>query len=405
MPENKSENRRQNLIIFLCWLVYTAAYLARYSYNSNITLIMDDYNVSHAAAGLVTTFFFFAYGAGQIINGCFCGRYPKKQLIPIVFVISGVLNFAIYLGVDFALFKYMWLINGFAESTLWCSLILVLSQNLDDAHLSKAIIIMSSSSSIGTFIIYGLSSLFASSGHYRLTFLTSAIVLCIVAVVWLKFFRPVNAATPAKAEEKSSLDKRAKIPRSVIIIIAVLAVFAVVSSFTRDGLQTWVPSILKETYNLPDSFSLLLITVLNLLGIVGTLCASLLHKFIKNFIALTTVFFIVMTISIGLILATLNVSLWPVLLCFGIIILATFANTSVITSMAPLYLRNKINSGMIAGILDGFCYLGSTISSYGLGIVADGRGWNFVFVLFLVILTAVCVFGSVTYALTRKQIR
>ena len=62
-------NRAQNLIIILCWAVYTFAYFGRYGYNSNITPIMADYGITKADAGLVSTFFFFAYGIGQVVNG------------------------------------------------------------------------------------------------------------------------------------------------------------------------------------------------------------------------------------------------------------------------------------------------------------------------------------------------
>ena len=34
---------------------------------------------------------------------------------------------------------------------------------------------------------------------------------------------------------------------------------------------------------------------------------------------------------------------------------------------------------MFAGILNGFCYVGSTISSYGLGFIAEHFGWSSVF--------------------------
>ena len=50
----------QNTLIWLCCFVYTLAYIGRYSYNANINLIMNEYSTSHADAGLVTTFFFFA---------------------------------------------------------------------------------------------------------------------------------------------------------------------------------------------------------------------------------------------------------------------------------------------------------------------------------------------------------
>ena len=53
-------------------------------------------------------------------------------------------------------------------------------------------------------------------------------------------------------------------------------------------------------------------------------------------------------------------------------------------------MRTQINSGLLAGILNGCCYVGSTISGYGLGAVASNFGWNSVFVL-LVVLCAVAV--------------
>jgi len=56
---------------------------------------------------------------------------------------------------------------------------------------------------------------------------------------------------------------------------------------------------------------------------------------------------------------------------------------SLITSIFPLYMRDKLNSGRLAGIINGFAYLGSTISSYGLGTIADRFGWNGVFITLL----------------------
>ena len=42
-----------------------------------------------------------------------------------------------------------------------------------------------------------------------------------------------------------------------------------------------------------------------------------------------------------------------------------------------------INSGLVAGLLNGSCYIGSTLSAYGLGYISDKFGWNKVFFLLL----------------------
>jgi sugar phosphate permease len=46
-------------------------------------------------------------------------------------------------------------------------------------------------------------------------------------------------------------------------------------------------------------------------------------------------------------------------------------------------MRDKVDSGKIAGILNGFCYMGSTASAYGLGAIADNGGWDAAFYLLL----------------------
>ena len=72
------------------------------------------------------------------------------------------------------------------------------------------------------------------------------------------------------------------------------------------------------------------------------------------------------------------------LIFFSIITCMMHGVNNVITSIAPLRMRNKIDSGKLAGILNGFCYVGSTLSSYGLGAVADKGGWQTVFYLIFI---------------------
>ena len=52
---------RPGMLIALCWMVYASSYVAKLSYNANISPIGDAYGVSYREAGTVSTFFFFAY--------------------------------------------------------------------------------------------------------------------------------------------------------------------------------------------------------------------------------------------------------------------------------------------------------------------------------------------------------
>ena len=70
-------------------------------------------------------------------------------------------------------------------------------------------------------------------------------------------------------------------------------------------------------------------------------------------------------------------------------------------------MKGKINSGLIAGVLNGFCYVGSTISDFGLGFVAKSGGWTAVFwTIFgicIVVSAAAIVYACIKRAMTAKN--
>lgn len=75
---------------------------------------------------------------------------------------------------------------------------------------------------------------------------------------------------------------------------------------------------------------------------------------------------------------------------------------NVITNIFPMLYPNK-NAGALAGVLDGFCYLGSAITSFGMGSVADNYGWNTVFYIFLAICALMILICIVYLALLKAK--
>lgn len=374
----------QNTIIIMCWLIYSAAYIGRYSYNSNITLIIDDYDVTKAQAGLVGTMFFFSYGIGQVINGILSNRYNKKWMFPIALVLSSALNITLYFGVPFFAIKYLWLINGFVQSCLWTGAISVISKTVDDRHMNRAMILMSTTSCIGTGLVYSASSLFAFFNKYRLSFIFAAIIMASLGIIWFIIYSKElevydNVDT---SEKKCSVSKQMN---GFIVLMIFLGVISVIHNLVKDGLTTWVPEILKERYSLSDSLSILLTVILPVLGIFGGIIAIRLNKYIRNFLLLISVLFSVTSFGIGIIAFIPNMNLIIAVILFGIVVCMMHGINNVVTSLAPLKMRDKTDSGKMAGILNGCCYAGSTISSYTLGRLADIGGWQMVMNLLLII--------------------
>ena len=386
----------QNTIIVFCWLIYSLAYLGRYSYNANITLIIDSYGVTKAQAGLVATFFFFAYGIGQVVNGILSSRYNKKLLFPAALIISSVINLAVFFGVPFFAIKYLWLINGFVQSCLWPGVISVISKTIDDKHMKRALLILSSTTCVGTIVTYSSSSFFAHIDNFRLAFVFGAAVMTLLGIIWFNIYgKELEVYDNEKKPEQNVTSEKGT---NVFLLFMIFMGFvAVVDNIVKDGLTTWVPEILKDRYGTSDSLSILLTVILPVLGIFGAIVAVRLNKYIKSFLLIASLLFSVSALGIAVIAGVPQMNVVFAVAFFGIVVCMMHGINNVVTSMGPLKLRDRVNSGKMAGILNGFCYAGSTVSSYALGRIADLGGWQTVLNLLLILCVfsiAVSAFGS-----------
>ncbi len=379
------------ILIFLGWLVYTTSYLGKVNYSANITQVIDFYNISKTEAGIVPTFFFFAYGIGQVFNGLFCKRYNIKWMVFISLFISASINLIIAVSSNFAIMKWLWLVNGFGLSILWPTLIRLLSEALPTKALGTSSVVMGTTVAIGTLVIYGLSSIFAAFDKFKMSFYTAGISVIVVAVIWLIFYnKVVSTAKTEREQESTAKEAKADVPvqkhqekgeiKLLFTSIYVLCFCAVGVNLIKDGLTTWVPSILKEEFSMSDSLSILLTLLLPVLAVFGNVGALKTHKLIPDYVNHCAAIFAVIAVFIGVIIGSLTLELISFML-IGLVIVNFLASSlnSLITSIFPLFMRGKVNSGLFAGVLNGFCYLGSTISSYGLGAIADNFGWTAVF--------------------------
>ncbi|MBR5190810.1 MAG: MFS transporter, partial [Clostridia bacterium] len=282
--------------------------------------------------------------------------------------------------------KFLWFFNGAFQSILWSSLVKTLSDNLADSKLPKAVMVMSTTVASGTFMAYGLAALFSYLNlSWTLIFYVASVLVGLVAVLWF-----VGMSTIQKAKKKTEITNKitkGKLSFTPVFVIGIIVILisAVTNGFIKDGITTWVPSILKEEFGVSSSLSIIVTLLLPVLSIFGTSIVNALHKKQKDENALNGIFYFATIILVGFIILTLNLKSVPLTLAlFGGIACLMSAVNNVITSIVPLYSRDKIDSGLMAGLINTFCYIGSTLATSLLGRIADTKGWNDVFICILI---------------------
>ena len=408
MSTEKAKFRASVSLMLLCWLVYASSYIGKVNYAANINQIMEFYRVDHASAGLVSTFFFFAYAIGQVVNGLFCKKYNLKWIIFGSLLVSGTVNGIVAVAKNFIIIKYLWMLNGFAMSILWPSLIRLLSETLAKKDMKKASLVMGTTVATGTFLVYGLSALFVRI-NFKLVFYLAMGLFLVVACIWMALYSKLvsNAKLESVEEETLPTEKKETGKQSfnkslIMLSIVMLAVYGIATNLIKDGLTTWVPSILKEQYHLDSSFSIALTVLLPVVAIFGNAFAIAVHKKVSDFVLQCALTFLCAGIIVGGVIGGISLNVfWITLIGFAIVCFLVSSCNSVITSIFPLFMKGKINSGLIAGVLNGFCYVGSTISSYGLGALADHFGWIAVFWLLFFVCMGVSVSAGI-YLLVKR---
>ena len=407
--------RKQQILIVIACLVYSFAYTGRYSYNANIAPIMAFYNVTRAEAGLTGTFFFFAYGAGQLIHAIFCRFYPRKYIIPGVLGVSAILNIAVFCGVPFGAIKYLWLLNGICQSVLWPTLVLVLSDTMDSVMMKRAVFAMSLTVVIGTVISYGGSAIFNLSDFFRGAFLLGAVLMVVIGIAWLIGYDVLTVENAGLAEAHAASSEattagggsRKRAANGALIgLFAVCGLFMAVDNFVKDGLNTWTPVILKERFGVGDSLSIVLTVALPFCGVFGAMLALRMNRKIRDFRALSGSLLLLLSVCICGILLSMKLESMVLTVAFlGVVSCFAHGINSIMTSIMPFAMRDKVNPGFLAGLMNSAGYVGSTASAYGLGVIADRTDWNTVMyiLLFASVGVTLLAWGTVLLGHLRKR--
>jgi len=270
---------------------------------------------------------------------------------------------------------------------------------------------MATTVSIGTLFAYGFSAIIGE--NFKYSFLFASIFMFVVGVLWFALFdkctnRVANADAIEDEEELSKKSKGKKMDNSVVKLLILFAVIAIMVNFVKDGLMAWVPSVLIKSFDLPASVSKVLTIVLPICAVFGTTFIVALNKKIKDYSALAGITFLIASIFLGIVSLLFNTKLWlVVLIALGCTSMMMSAANNLVTNIIPLSLRDKANSGFLGGILDGFCYLGSALSTVGMGALNDYfSDWTPVFIILLVLsalIVVICFVSAIVNKLKYKK--
>lgn len=358
-------------IVWLFALTYMISYVTRVNYGAVISEMVPATGYSRSLLAAALTGSFITYGLGQVVSGICGDRFSPKKLVLCGLMVTSLMNALIPLCADPYSMLAVWSVNGFAQAFLWPPMVRLMTALLTGEEYARAVVRVSWGSSVGTVLVYLLSPVMIAFGSWRGVFLASGVCGAAMALVWYRCCPDVAAAE--KEKTSSGMGKeRFFTPLLLGIMLAI-----VLQGMLRDGVTTWMPSYISETYGLSSEAGILTGVALPLFSILCFQAASVLYrKWIRNTVLCAGVIFgFGAAAALALSLFSNKGTILSVLLS-ALLTGAMHGVNLILISMVPPFFGRYGTVATVSGVLNACTYVGSAVSAYGIAVLSEHAGWD-----------------------------
>lgn len=382
--------RQMKALCAFCCLAYFVSYLTRLDYAACMVEIQSALRVGKSEVGLPVTLCFISYGIGQLVFGYLGDRGKPQNLIFTGLAGAAGCNFLVALFPRMGVMAPVWCLNGVFQSMLWPPMVRFMAEMLTEEWYRKCCVLVSMASSAATMAVYLFTPACIRLFSWRAVFSVAAMAGIATALVWIVCMGKYETGAAASADRQDIQKDGPSLGLGWLLsnvpLIPILAAI-IFQGILRDGITTWMPVYMSEVFHMSNAASILSAAVLPVFSIIATLSASAFLRVLKNEVLTAAVLFGVSIVP-GSVMLLFSDSLPGV--CIGMMTLMTGCMHGInlmLISRLPGHFARFGRASFVSGILNAATYVGSALSSFGFGVLAERRGWNGVIALwvFLVI--------------------
>lgn len=372
-PVSKVESKQQiNRLSLLFACTYMVSYLTRINYGAIISEIAADTGIAKSVLSMSITGSFITYGVGQVISGFIGDRISPKKLVSVGLIATALMNLLIPVCGNPYLMCAVWCVNGFAQSLMWPPLVRLMSMLLTEDDFKRVSTRVVWGSSVGTILVYLLSPLVITAFGWRLVFVFSSSFAVMMLLVWNRYSFDITEDHAAPRQKLSGSFKPLLTPVMLGVMVAVA-----LQGMLRDGITTWMPSYIAETYSLSNILSILTGIVLPVFSIVCTYFATELYRRkISNPLICAGVFYAAGGIA-ALVLFLFTGRNAAASVLFSALLTGSMHGVNhILVSMIPPYFKKYGMVSTASGVINACTYIGSAASTYGIAVLSETIGWQ-----------------------------
>lgn len=397
-----SKPKSANTLAWLFAVTYMFSYMTRTNFSAIVSEMEGATGITRDLLSMSLTGSFVTYGLGQIVSG-FCGdRFSPKKLVTMGLIATVLMNLLLPLCNSPYQMMAVWCVNGFAQAFMWPPIVRLMVMLLPKEAYAGAVVKVSWGSSVGTILLYLLSPLVITWLGWRWVFWFCAGLGFLWIFAWNRCItEPEVQPTPAGTKKTFRLQGLFT-PLMIGIMVAI-----VMQGMLRDGITTWMPTYIAETYKLSNVVAILSGVVMPIFSILCTKATEVVHhRGIRNPVLCAGVIF-----GIGVGAALLLYFLSDRNAALSVVLAAVITGCMhgvnlMLVSIVPAWFGKYGSAATASGVLNACTYVGSATSTYGIAVLSGNIGWQNTILLWAFIAlvgTVLCLVGTKPWAASHKE--
>ena len=363
-------------VMLLFAAIYFVSYLTRINYAAVIAAIIAEEKITATHAAVAVTGAFITYGAGQLVSGWLSDRLQPSKLVAFALITTSAANLAVpFCSAD--LRNAVWCVNGIAQAFIWPPLVRMIPGLLNSEYQLKAGVRISWGGHFGNIAVYLLAPLFIHFSGWKSIFIFSSVVGFITVAVWLVLCSGFKTELKKKEKSKAPAGDFSVVGTGALLLPFIFTVIAIIiQGSLRDGVTTWMPSYISETFSLGSDISILSGVIMPVFAFLCIWATEYLYYKIKSVQKCCFMYFSVSFIAALLIPVAVKSGAVLSVFLASLIVGSMHGINILQTCMLPRSIGNTEQLGFISGIFNGCVYIGSALSTYGFARISEIFGWN-----------------------------
>lgn len=357
----------------LCSVSYLAVYFAR-NILGTVTPQMIESGYAESYIGKVSSVYFIFYAVGQLINGAVGDKIKAKYMISIGLFMAGITNILFsrlsLQYADIAVIAYG--LTGFFLSMIYGPMTKVVAENTEPVYATRCSLGYTFASFFGS----PIAGVAAAVLVWQDVFLTSSIVLMVMAIICFLFF--VLFEKKGIVKYNQYVYKKEQGGSIKVLIkhrIIKFTLISIVTGVVRTTVVFWLPTYISQYLGFSSETSAMLFTAATLIISLTAFISVFVYERLNRNMDLTI---LLMFISATLFFALVYLVKQPVL-NIAFMIIAIMSSNSAATMLWSRYCPSLRDTGMVSsatGFLDFVSYMAASASSTIFANAVSVIGWG-----------------------------